>query len=122
MQVFANLILPGGRNEGFHAFLVPIRDKDGKAMPGVGIADCGYKMGLNGVDNGRLWFNGVRVPLDNLLNKVSVQLSSGLVEVAQLCVFGSRSTVTSAPTVSIARIFPTRARGSTPCWVRTPTR
>lgn len=67
--VFANLILPGGRNEGFHAFLVPIRDKDGKPMPGVGIADCGYKMGLNGVDNGRLWFNGVRVPLDNLLNK-----------------------------------------------------
>jgi acyl-CoA oxidase len=26
-------------------------------------------MGLNGVDNGRLWFNGVRVPRDNLLNK-----------------------------------------------------
>ena len=72
MQVFANLILPGGRNEGFHAFLVPIRDKDGKPMPGVGIADCGYKMGLNGVDNGRLWFNGVRVPLDNLLNKVTI--------------------------------------------------
>jgi alkylation response protein AidB-like acyl-CoA dehydrogenase len=71
LQVFANLILPGGRNEGFHAFLVPIRDKDGKPMPGVGIADCGYKMGLNGVDNGRLWFNGVRVPRDNLLNKVS---------------------------------------------------
>jgi acyl-CoA oxidase len=26
-------------------------------------------MGLNGVDNGRLWFDGVRVPRDNLLNR-----------------------------------------------------
>jgi len=68
--VFANLILPDGRNEGFHAFLVPIRDKEGKPLPGVGIADCGYKMGLNGVDNGRLWFNNVRIPLENLLNRV----------------------------------------------------
>jgi len=67
--VFANLILPDGRNEGFHAFLVPIRDKEGKPLPGVGIADCGYKMGLNGVDNGRLWFNNVRIPLENLLNR-----------------------------------------------------
>lgn len=70
VQVFANLILPGGRNEGFHAFLVPIRGDDGKPLPGVGVADCGYKMGLNGVDNGRLWFNNVRVPLQSLLNKV----------------------------------------------------
>ena len=37
-----------------HAFLVPIRDEDGAALPGVTIEDCGAKAGLNGVDNGRL--------------------------------------------------------------------
>ncbi len=45
-KVFANLTLPDGKSEGFHAFLVPIRDKDGKLMAGVRAADCGYKMGL----------------------------------------------------------------------------
>ena len=31
---------------------------------GVRIEDDGRKIGLNGVDNGRLWFDGVRVPRD----------------------------------------------------------
>ncbi len=30
----------------------------------------GYKMGLNGVDNAKLAFHNVRVPRENLLNKV----------------------------------------------------
>ncbi len=30
--------------------------------PACAIEDDGHKMGLNGVDNGRLWFDGVRVP------------------------------------------------------------
>ena len=38
-------------------------------MPGVEIRDCGYKVGLNGVDNGALRFDHVRVPRDNLLNR-----------------------------------------------------
>ncbi|KAL6075437.1 Acyl-CoA oxidase [Balamuthia mandrillaris] len=71
--VFAQLYLPDGRKEGVHAFLVPIRrrSQDGKStepMPGVGIADCGPKMGLNGVDNGKLWFDHVRIPRANLLD------------------------------------------------------
>ncbi len=54
---------------GVHAVLVPIRDDNGTALPGVKIGDCGPKMGLDGVDNGRLWFDRVRVPVDNLLNR-----------------------------------------------------
>ena len=66
--VFAQLILAGAPH-GVHAFLVPIRDSDGNPLPGVRIGDSGVKMGLNGVDNGRLWFDCVRVPRENLLNR-----------------------------------------------------
>ena len=37
-------------------------------LPGVRIEDCGAKLGLNGVDNGRIWFDHVRVPRENLLD------------------------------------------------------
>ena len=36
---------------------------------GVTIEDCGHKAGLNGVDNGRLWFDHVRVPREALLDR-----------------------------------------------------
>lgn len=54
---------------GVHAWLVPIRDAAGNTLPGVRAEDCGQKMGLNGVDNGRLWFDNVRVPRDALLDR-----------------------------------------------------
>lgn len=66
--VFAQLEVDG-ENEGVHALIVPIRDDDGNAMPGVTITDCGEKKGLNGVDNGRLFFENVSVPRDNLLDR-----------------------------------------------------
>ncbi len=66
--VFAQLIT-GGASHGVHALLVPIRDETGAAMPGVTIGDCGPKAGLNGVDNGRLTFDRVRVPRAALLNR-----------------------------------------------------
>jgi acyl-CoA oxidase len=66
--VFAQLMVDGV-NHGIHAVLVPYRDAAGQPLPGITVRDCGYKMGLNGVDNGRLWFNNVVVPLDNLLNR-----------------------------------------------------
>lgn len=66
--VFAQLEV-GADRHGVHAFLVPIRDEAGRAMPGVRIGDCGEKMGLNGVDNGRLWFDDVRIPRTNLLSR-----------------------------------------------------
>jgi acyl-CoA oxidase len=66
--VFAELIT-GGESQGVHAFVVPIRDDRGRPLPGVDIEDCGLKAGLNGVDNGRLSFDGVRIPRENLLNR-----------------------------------------------------
>ncbi len=66
--VFAILEI-GGESQGVHAFVVPIRGEDGAELPGVRTGDDGPKMGLNGVDNGRLWFDHVRVPRDNLLNR-----------------------------------------------------
>ncbi len=65
--VFAQLVV-GGESKGVHALMVPIR-VDGEPAPGVKIEDDGLKMGLNGVDNGRLWFDGVRVPREALLNR-----------------------------------------------------
>lgn len=65
--VFAQLITRGV-NHGVHAFYVPIRNEDG-FLPGVGGEDDGLKGGLNGIDNGRLHFHGVRVPRENLLNR-----------------------------------------------------
>ncbi|MEV8267421.1 acyl-CoA dehydrogenase [Microbacterium sp. NPDC076911] len=66
--VFAQLIT-GGVNYGVHCFFVPIRDDEGAFMPGVGGEDDGVKGGLNGIDNGRLHFDQVRVPRENLLNR-----------------------------------------------------
>ncbi len=65
--VFAQLEVDGVRH-GVHAFIVPIRS-DGAVLDGVRIEDCGPKMGLNGVDNGRIWFDHVRVPRTALLNR-----------------------------------------------------
>jgi acyl-CoA oxidase len=66
--VFAQLVV-GGECHGVHVLVVSIRDKRGNVCKGVRIEDCGEKMGLNGVDNGRLWFDDVRVPRDALLNR-----------------------------------------------------
>ncbi|MGY2060944.1 acyl-CoA dehydrogenase family protein, partial [Nocardia gipuzkoensis] len=66
--VFAQLIT-GGEGQGVHCFLVPIRDEDGNDLPGVTTSDCGLKGGLAGVDNGRILFDHVRIPRENLLNR-----------------------------------------------------
>jgi acyl-CoA oxidase len=70
--VFAQLVaghIDDRERHGVHTFVVPIRDEDGATMPGVRIEDDGLKLGLNGVDNGRIWFDGVRVPREALLNR-----------------------------------------------------
>ena len=66
--VFAQLIVDG-EEHGVHALVVPLRDGKGRLHPGVRIEDDGEKMGLNGVDNGKIWFDNVRVPRDALLNR-----------------------------------------------------
>ncbi|MEO3761084.1 acyl-CoA dehydrogenase [Mycobacterium sp. B14F4] len=67
--VFAQLITPDGVGHGVHCFIVPIRDDEGTDLPGVTTSDCHYKGGLPGVDNGRIQFDNVRIPRENLLNK-----------------------------------------------------
>ncbi len=54
---------------GVHCLLVPLRDEDGNDLPGVTTSDNDYKGGLPGVDNGRIMFDHVRVPRENLLNR-----------------------------------------------------
>lgn len=66
--VFAQLEI-AGQSKGVHAFVVPIRDANGRPLPGVTIEDNGHKMGLNGVDNGKIWFDHVRIPRSDLLDK-----------------------------------------------------
>jgi acyl-CoA oxidase len=66
--VFAKLIIDG-KDYGVSALVVPLRDKKGKVLPGITIKDCGRKMGLNGVDNGVIYFNHVSVPSENLLDR-----------------------------------------------------
>ncbi|RKO89154.1 hypothetical protein BDK51DRAFT_32551, partial [Blyttiomyces helicus] len=68
--LFAQLIV-NGTNHGVHCFVVPLRDAHYNLLPGVKAADNGLKLGLNGVDNGRLWFDKVRIPLKNLLARYS---------------------------------------------------
>src|SRR5436305_5998990 len=46
-------------------------------MPGVRIEDDGEKMGLNGVDNGQIWFEQVRVPREALLNRYGEVTADG---------------------------------------------
>lgn len=67
-QTFVN-----DKNEGVHAILVRIRESDSHrtVSKGVTIQDMGVKMGCNGVDNGKLFFDHVRVPVENLLNRYS---------------------------------------------------
>ncbi|WP_420791820.1 acyl-CoA dehydrogenase [Actinomycetospora callitridis] len=65
------------QRHGVHAVLVPLRDDDGTVLPGVEITDDGHKEGLNGVDNGRLAFHGVRVPRENLLDRYGAVAEDG---------------------------------------------
>jgi acyl-CoA oxidase len=74
--VFAQLHTQG-EGHGVHGFLVPIRRPNGSPMPRVRIDDCGEKMGLNGVDNGRLWFDKVRIPRKNLLDRFATVAPDG---------------------------------------------
>ena len=77
--VFARLRI-GADDHGVHAFLVPIRHGDGSVRPGVRIEDCGAKQGLNGVDNGRIRFDSVRVERAALLDRFARVTADGRYE------------------------------------------
>lgn len=77
--VFAKLILDG-KDYGVSAFLVPLRDTSGKTLPGITIEDCGRKMGLNGVDNGVIFFDNVVIPKENMLDRFASVNNEGKFE------------------------------------------
>ncbi|RLN87751.1 hypothetical protein BBJ28_00005445 [Nothophytophthora sp. Chile5] len=69
---FARLVLPadGGVDHGVQCFMVPLRDQEThEPRPGVRIGDMGSKMGLQGVDNGWIQFDHVRIPRANMLRR-----------------------------------------------------
>jgi acyl-CoA oxidase len=77
--VFAKMIVEG-KDYGVSAFLVPLRDDQHRTMQGVTIEDCGRKMGLNGVDNGRIRFENVTIPYENLLDRFASVNDAGKFE------------------------------------------
>ena len=74
--VFAQLVV-GENHHGVHALMVPLRDSDGRILPGRLIEECGGKFGLEGVDNGRISFSQVRVPRQSLLARFASVESNG---------------------------------------------
>lgn len=77
--VFAKLITDGV-DYGVSAFVVPLRDPEGRTLPGITIKDCGRKMGLNGVDNGVIYFDQVRIPKENMLDRFASVNAAGKFE------------------------------------------
>ena len=74
--VFARLII-NSKDYGIHTFLVRIRDENHNVCKGVRVEDMGHKIGVNGVDNGKLWFNQYRVPMSALLDANTTVTTSG---------------------------------------------
>ena len=66
-----------GENYGPHPFLVKIRDDTGKLIDSVNVTDMGYKLGLNGVDNGEMKFTNLVAPASSLLDGISQMTDDG---------------------------------------------
>ena len=75
--IFAQLFV-SGENQGIQVFAVPIRNYDThETLPGVILGDCGPKIGLEGIDNGFIFFTNYRVPYDALLDRFAQIDTSG---------------------------------------------
>jgi acyl-CoA oxidase len=66
--VFARCIIRG-KDFGIQNFLVPIRDKDHKLLPGIEAGDIGPKYGFFAKDNGYMILNNVRISKKNMLRR-----------------------------------------------------
>ena len=82
--VYAQLVVRGKRH-GLNAFVVQLRDThNGTTLPGITCGDMGAKMGRNALDNGIVWFSGVKVPRTSLLSKYTQVTSDGEVSVSPM--------------------------------------
>lgn len=80
MSIIAANLIVKGLDYGIHMFVVPIRNTNSHDLvPGVTILDNGDKLGLNGIDNGIIFFRNVFVPLDSLLDLVTQVAPDGTV-------------------------------------------
>jgi acyl-CoA oxidase len=66
--IYARLLVDG-KDHGFNAFMVQIRDENHKPLPGVEVGDLGPKIGDNHMDAGYLYLKNVRIPRTNMLAK-----------------------------------------------------
>jgi acyl-CoA oxidase len=66
--VFADLLV-GGVSVGPHAFLIRLRDDDGRVMPGISLEDMGEKTTGNDLDNASIAFHDVWLPRASLLDR-----------------------------------------------------
>ncbi|WCJ25854.1 Peroxisomal acyl-coenzyme A oxidase 1 [Euphorbia peplus] len=71
--VYARLMI-GGKQRGVHGFIVQLRSLDDHMpLPGITVGDIGMKFGngaYNTMDNGVLRFDNVRIPRDQMLQRV----------------------------------------------------
>ena len=58
-------------------FVVRLRDDQGQVMPGVRICDNGPKAGLNGVDNGQIWYAAPPAPACTLIHAQQGHTATG---------------------------------------------
>ncbi|CAB3406056.1 unnamed protein product [Caenorhabditis bovis] len=101
--VFGQLIVKG-KNEGFHGFVIQIRDPlTFDTLPGITIGDMGSKPGAwQGVENGWMEFKNYRAPASALLNK-GCQLTPDGSYVSSFKTVSEKKSV-SLGTLSIGRI------------------
>ncbi|ESN92007.1 hypothetical protein HELRODRAFT_181936 [Helobdella robusta] len=74
-------LITDGSNHGVHPFVCQLRDVDTHLpLSGIELGDIGTKQGWNGIDNGYLRLDNVRVPRTNMLMKYFVVHKDGRYE------------------------------------------